>query len=146
MARRVPNPYWFDTGDQSRCAICREQITQPKRGPARIFCAKSACRRAATTKRHLADAWDRGYRAGAQGLPAPPRPPDPTKRHWSTAFQAGGKAAKLAVLETMPALETAVDHHRRYPTPDTRKEIQHALADMRRELRVGTRTEEPPPT
>ena len=137
-------PTGVDTADQSRCAICRVPITQPKRGPARIFCVKSACRRAGTTKRHLADAWDQGYSAGAKGLSAPQRPTDPTRRHWSTAFQAGGKAAKLAILETMPALERAVDHHRRYPTPDTRKDIQRALAGVRRTLRVGTRTEEPP--
>jgi len=140
MPGEVRNPYWFDTADQAHCAICAEPIKQPARGPARVFCARSECRRAGAERRYLARAWDEGYRAGARGGPAPPLPPGPPKRHWTTEFQAGAEAVKRAVLKQLPTLEIAVEQHGRYRTPDTMKSVKRAMTGMRQSLRLGTHT------
>lgn len=145
MPRPVTNPYTSDEHDQDHCAVCGESITQPRRGPARIYCARSECRRGGALRHKLAVAWDEGYSAGHGGRALAPAPPPADKRHWATAFAAGAEAAKRHARHGLRDLETAVDTYVREPTREHRAGVQRARATMRESLRLSAPTKMPPP-
>ncbi len=114
--------------------MCGESITQPSRGPTRVFCTRSECRRAGAARRKLAQAWDEGYAAGSRGKPVVAAPPPPTKSHWETAFRNGAIAAKQDVLDTWGGLTFALDRYGRHPSRENRKAVELALARTRKAL------------
>lgn len=135
MRDAFANPYRFDDGDQDHCAICREPITQPKRGPARIYCANSECRRAGAMNQKLADAWDAGYVAGRSGKPVVAALPV-EKSRWATAYAKGAKEATEAVARTLQTLTVEIDMYSRNRSPERLKTVKRALAQTRAAVRM----------
>lgn len=144
MPISVSNPYVSDESDQDHCAECGAVIAQPARGPARIYCDRSECRRRGALRHKLARAWSEGYEAGSRGRPLVPAPSPPDRRHWKTAFEAGAEAAKRHALDKFYDLESAIDFQVRRPTPEHRVGLQRAQAAMRKSLQLGARTAPPP--
>jgi len=136
MPDAVVNPYRFDESDQRHCAICAEPIVQPKRGPARVYCVRSGCRRAGAMKHRLADAWDEGFAACSRGqrVVAPEPPP---KSRWGTAFESGAEAAKREARAKFQFLTASIDWYVRSRTPENLSAVKRDVARMRQALRLG---------
>jgi len=115
---KTANPYWFDESDQEHCAICFEPIVQPRRGPVRVYCIRSACRRTGAINHRLAEAWDEGYTAGSRGGPVVALSPPPKRSRWSTAFEAGAEEAKRQVGVKFKVLTASLDWYLRNRTAE----------------------------
>ena len=140
MPEPVKNPYRVDQGDQTRCAICRSTITQPRRGRNRIYCS-SNCRGAGALKRRLAHAWNQGFKAGREGgHVVTVRPPE--KSRWATAYAKGAENATEAVLLKLQTLTVEIDMYSRDPSRERLKTVKQALA----QVRAAARTRKPPTT
>lgn len=135
MLDAVANPYRFDHGDQDHCAVCRKPIAQPKRGPTRIYCANSECRRAGAMNQKLADAWDAGYDAGRSGQPVVTALPV-EKSRWATAYANGAKDATEAVAKTLQTLTVAIDMYSRDHSTERLRTVKQALAQTRAAVRM----------
>lgn len=145
VPEQVSNPYWFDQSDQDRCAICGTPITQLTRGPARVFCARSECRRTGAMNRRLANAWTEGFKAGAQGKLIVTQPPPPPKKHMSTAFQAGAEAAKRDALDKLRWVQSSLDGYRKERPAESFSAVKATIAALRESLRLGVPTAERQP-